>query len=171
MTQPCDMDLLVIKWRSAWPIFHGPVILPYTLKTVWCMYNMFDVCTSYFRKMNQYDPMFDLKINVGHCDLYFMVQWLCLIPWRLFHLWTSLFWILNQYDPTHDLKINAGHCDLYFMVQWFCVISWRLFDVWTSSLGIMGQYGLWVTVTYISWSTDFALYLKDYLMDECHIFR
>ena len=24
--------------------------------------------------MSQYDPIFDLKINVGHCDLYFMVQ-------------------------------------------------------------------------------------------------
>ena len=24
--------------------------------------------------LNQYDPRFDLKINVGHCDLYFMVQ-------------------------------------------------------------------------------------------------
>ena len=25
------------KCRSLWPIFHGPVILPYILKTVWCM--------------------------------------------------------------------------------------------------------------------------------------
>ena len=25
--------------------------------------------------MSQYDLMYDLKINVGHCDLYFMVQW------------------------------------------------------------------------------------------------
>ena len=33
MAQPCDMDLWVMKWRSAWPIFHGPVILPYILKT------------------------------------------------------------------------------------------------------------------------------------------
>ena len=24
--------------------------------------------------MNQYDPTLGLKINVGHCDLYFMVQ-------------------------------------------------------------------------------------------------
>ena len=24
--------------------------------------------------MNQYDPTFNLKINVGHCDLYFMVS-------------------------------------------------------------------------------------------------
>ena len=33
-----------------------------------------DVCPSYFGSMNQYDPMFDLKMNVGHSDLYFMVQ-------------------------------------------------------------------------------------------------
>ena len=38
MAQPCDMDLWVMKWRSAWPIFHGPLILPYILKTIWCMY-------------------------------------------------------------------------------------------------------------------------------------
>ena len=29
---------------------------------------------SYFGSMNQYDQTFDLKINVGHCDLYSMVQ-------------------------------------------------------------------------------------------------
>ena len=36
MAQPCDIDLWVMKWRSAWPtgIFHG---LPYILKTIWCM--------------------------------------------------------------------------------------------------------------------------------------
>ena len=84
--------------------------------------------------------MHDLKINVGHCDLYFMVQWICILSWRLFGVCTSYFWSMNQYDLKFDLKIhvNVGH--LYFMVQWFCVISWRLFDVWTSSLGIMGQY-------------------------------
>ena len=32
------------------------------------------MCTSYFTIMNRYDPAFDLKSNVGHCDLYFMVQ-------------------------------------------------------------------------------------------------
>ena len=39
MTQPCDMDLWVMKGRSTWPIFHGAVILPYMLKTIWCMNN------------------------------------------------------------------------------------------------------------------------------------
>ena len=32
------------------------------------------ICTSYFGSMNQYDQTFYLKINVGHCDLYSMVQ-------------------------------------------------------------------------------------------------
>ena len=28
----------------------------------------------YYWDMSQYDPKFYLKINIGHCDLYFMVQ-------------------------------------------------------------------------------------------------
>ena len=100
--------------------------------------------------MSQFGPMFDLKINVGHCDLYFMVQWFCLISWRLVDVWTPLFGIMSRVDPKFDLKINVGHCDLYFMVQWFCLISWRLFDIWSS---------------------DFALYLEDYLMCEHHYCR
>ena len=42
------------KYRSLLPIFHGPVILPYILKT-------FDVRTSLFGIMSQYDRKFDLK--------------------------------------------------------------------------------------------------------------
>ena len=170
--QPCDIDLWVMKWSSAWLIFHGPVILPYILRTTWCMniilwdyesvwpdvwpqnkcrslwpifhgpvilpYILKTVwCkTSYFGIMSQYDPMFDLKINVGHCDLYFMVQWFCLISWRLFDIWTLYFGIMSQYDLMFDLKIFVGHCDLYFIVQWFCCMSWKLFSGWTSYLGL-----------------------------------
>ena len=38
MTQLCDMDLWIMKRRSARPILHGPLILPYILKTVCLMY-------------------------------------------------------------------------------------------------------------------------------------
>ena len=116
---------------------------------------------------------FDLKIFDGHCDLYFMVQWLCVVSWRLFDEWISYFGIMGQYDQTFDLKLIVGHCDLYFIVQWFYLISWRLFDVWTSLFGIMIQYnstfdlkinaghcGLYFTVK------CFALYLEDFLMYE-----
>ena len=118
-----------LKCRSLWPIFHGSLIT----WRLWCM-NI--ILWDY----ELYDLMFDLKINVGHCDLYFLVHWFCLISWRLFDVWTSYCEIMSEYDPTFDLKINIGLCDLYFMVQWFCLLSWRLFDVWTSLFGIMSQY-------------------------------
>ena len=81
------------------------------------------------------DTSFDLKINVGHCNLYFMVQWFCIISWRLPDIWTPYFGIMSQYDPMFDLNIKIGHCNLYFMVQWFCLISWKLFSGWTSYFG------------------------------------
>ena len=73
----------------------------------------------------------------GQHNLYFTVQWFCLISWRLFDVWTSCFGIMSQYDMTFALKINVGHCDLYFMVKWFCLVAWRLFDIWSRS---MNQY-------------------------------
>ena len=86
---------------------------------------LFDVQTILFGIMSQYAPKFDLKINIGHYDIYFMVQWFCLISRRLFDVCTSYFGSMNQYDQTFDLKINVGHCDLYSMVQWFCLIPWK----------------------------------------------
>ena len=149
------------KCRVLWPIFHGPVNL--------CLsWRLFDVCTWSFRIMTQYDLTFDLKVNVGYCDLYFMVQWLCLIPWWLFRVWTSLFGIMNQYDPTHDLKINVGHLPIFRVPVILCYI---LKTIWCMNI-ILGDYGsvwpdIWpqnkcMSLTYISWSTDFALYLKDF---------
>ena len=133
LAQSCDIDLWVTKWWSAWPIFHCPVILPYILKTIWCVYIILWDYDSVWPKVWS-------KINVGHCDLYFMVQWFCLVSWRLFDVWTSLFGSMNQYDLTFALRLNVGHCNRYFMVHWFCLISWRPFDVRTSYFGIMGQY-------------------------------
>ena len=61
-----------------WPIFNGPVILPYTciLKTIWgtnVIIGILDPC--------------DAKIYQLKCmwvsDLHFLVQWFCLISWRL----------------------------------------------------------------------------------------
>ena len=67
-------------------------------------WRLFDVYTSYFGITSQCDPTSDLKINVGHCDLYFMVQWFCLTSWRLFDVCTSYFRSMNQYHPIFDLK-------------------------------------------------------------------
>ena len=79
--------------------------------------------------MNQYDPTFDLKVNVGHCELYFMVQW--------FYV-TSQFGIMGQYDTAFYLKINESLCDLYFIPSDF-VLYRPLFDAWVSYLHLMIQ--------------------------------
>ena len=110
------------KCRSQWPIFNGRVSLPYLLKTFWMMkYIVWD--------NSQCDMTFDLKINVGHSDLYFMVQWFCPISWRL--------WMMN-------IILWDSQCDKTFVLK--------------------------INVTYISWSSDFALYL-DCLMDEHRTLR
>ena len=62
---------------------------------------------------------------------------------------------MGQYDQTFYLKINVCHYDLYFTVQWFCLISQRLFDGCVSYFQI------------ILWSSDFASYLEDYLIEKC----
>ena len=48
--------------------------------------------------MVQYDRTFDLKIKVNHCDVYFTVQWFCLISWSLFDVWTWQCRIMVLYD-------------------------------------------------------------------------
>ena len=77
-SQPCSIDLRVMKWRSPWSILDSPVILPYILNTIWCMniilWDSESVCS-----------MFDLKINVRHFDLYFVVQWF--FPFILNTIW------------------------------------------------------------------------------------
>ena len=121
-------------WHKHWtetigvgqlPIFHGPLILPYILKTMWYIIAVIGIVV----------PC-DAKIYLIKC------------------MWVN---------------------DLHFMVQWFCLLSWRLFD------GLMLYWRFWFnvtqtltwnnicrSVTYTSWSSDFALYLEDYLMDKCH---
>ena len=109
------------KYRSLWSIFHGSVILLYILKTIWCMnIILWDYGLVW--------PTFDLKINVGLCDLYFMVQWFCLISPRLFDTWVSYFQTMRQCDPNFDLKVYINQHDIY----------------------------IYVNMTYISWSSDFA---------------
>ena len=81
---------------------------------------------------------FDLKINAGHCDLYFMVQWLCLIPWRLFHERTSLFRIMNQYEPMQDLKNKCrSPWPIFYGTMILCYI---VKTIWCMNI-ILGDYG------------------------------
>ena len=70
-------------WRQnisllVWPIFHGSVILPCILNTI-CWINVTPGI------LVPCDPMNDHLLYLGHCDLYFMLQWFCLLFLLLFH--------------------------------------------------------------------------------------
>ena len=50
-------------------------------------------------------PRFDLKADVGHCDLYFMGQWFYFTFWRQFHVWTTYIGMKIHYCiGQHDLR-------------------------------------------------------------------
>ena len=85
------------QYSSVWPIFHGSLIFVLTLNTI-----------SLSNTINQilvpYDPMIDIKIYLGQCDLHFMIQGF--LPYilklfdRQFHL-SIYFHVI----PRVDLKI------------------------------------------------------------------
>ena len=113
------------------------MIFPYILKTIWCMNNIiWDYELVY--------PKFDLKINIGHYDLYFMVQWFCLISWRLCDVCTSYFGSMNQYDQTFDLRINVGHCDPIF--QGPVILPYILKTIWCMNIIIWDYKSVWPKV-------------------------
>ena len=113
-------SLWLISWSNGW--------------------RLFDVWTSYLGIMGQYDPTFDIKINVCHCDLHFMVWWFCTIYWRLFDMNISIWDCESVWHEVCPQNKIVGHCDVYFMVQWFCheletiwcmnIILWDYGSVW-----------------------------------------
>ena len=123
------------------------------------------------------DPMFDLKINVGLCDLYFMVEWVCLIPWRLFSCMIIIIW---DYESVWPDAWPQNKCRwLWPICCGPVILCYILNAVWCINI-ILGDYwsvwpDVWPQNKCISLWPIFLgpliLYLKDYLMDECHIFR
>ena len=106
-------------------------------------WKLVDVWTSYFGIMVQYDRTFHLKINVVHCDLYFMVQWFCLISPRLFDGWVSSdnetvwpkLWPQNKYRSTWPIF------HIHEFIPYFC--SYHLSCKWKNKWNY-----IWLTVSY-----------------------
>ena len=177
----------------SWRLFAGrmPILIPcdakiYLIKCMWVsdlhfMVQWFCViCWKLF------------KCCTGDIDSVWHKHWTETIykgQWPIFHCTLILPYILKTIWWTNviigildlcDAKIYHIKCmwvsDLHVMVQCECVclISWRLFA------GLMMYWRDWFNVTqtlnwnyicrpvtYISWFSDFALYLADYLMDKC----
>ena len=127
MARSCDIDLWVMKWRSAWPIFHGPVILPYIFKTIWCM-NII---------LRDYESVWPEVWPQNKCrSLWPIFYGPVILPCILKTIWCMNI-IIWDYESV-------------------------LCDVWPKN----NCMSLWPI--YISWSSDFALYLEHYLIYEQH---
>ena len=117
----------LISWRlfdgSQWPIFHGPLILPYILKTIWWinikLWEKWVGVTSFY-----------LITNIGHSDLYFMVQWFCLISW-------NTIWWMNKLSD-NDCVAQTSTQNKYRSC-WPAYISWSSeFTLYLFRLHVLG---------------------------------
>ena len=143
----CSSDFYLISWR------------------------LFDRWMSYFATVSQCDANFDLKINLGHSDLYFIDSALHLEDYVM----DTNFGIMSQGDAMDDLIINVGHSDLCFKVHWFCFISLWEFHGWMSYFGTMSQCDATTDHIidvchgdlYFTLSSEFSSYFEDNTMDSC----
>ena len=119
------------KYMWLWPIFHGPVILPYNLKTIWCM-NI--ILWDYGSVWPDIWP----QINICDCDLYFMVQWFCLMSQRLFDGWVPYFQIMRRFPQLWPQNKYRSAWPIFhsivILLSIFKIIWWMKIVV-----GIMGQ--------------------------------
>ena len=98
-------------------------------------WKLFHLWTWLLGIMTQYDSMFDLKLTVGHSDLYFMVH--CFL--KTVSCMKTILRIMTQYDLLFGLRIKQGHSDLYLWSSDFCLIFMinfmELLYTWVYGLG------------------------------------
>ena len=103
-----------------WPIFHGPVILPYILKTIrWTnvIIGLLDPC--------------DAKIYQIKCiwvsDLHFMVWWFCLTSWRLLDR-LMLYW--RYWFMWHKHLVETIYVDQWLTFHGPVILPYILKTIW-----------------------------------------
>ena len=116
---------LKMVYVGQWPIFHGPVILPYILKTIW------------WTKCH--------NLDIGSI-------WCKDLPHKMY---------MGQWPTLHEPVILS-----YWILFDGWILYWRYWYSMTQTLTRNSI--IYRSVTYIPWSSDFALYVKDYLMVKCH---
>ena len=171
--QPYDIDLWIMKWRSAWPIFHGPVILPYILKTVWCMNIILWDYESVWHniwpqnKCRSLWPIFHGPVILSY--ILKTIWYMNTILWDYESVWPQN--ICSTLWPIFHGPVILPN--ILKTIQWLNIILWDYESVWSNIWPPNIGRSLWPifhgplnlpfilkTVTYISWSIDFALYLK-----------
>ena len=77
--------------------------------------------------LSQYDLTSNLKMFIGHCDLYFMIQWFCLTSWRLFDVWTLYFVTMSQCNAAFALKQCSSQWSIFHGLM---ILPYILNGIW-----------------------------------------
>ena len=143
--------------RSVTHIFHGPVILPYILKTIWWTNVIIGIL----------DP-YDAKIYHIKCmwvsDLHFVVQWFWLTSWRRFDggMLDWIYWFSVTLSLTYNYICRSvtyilwySDSALYFLYYlmntphsfwWTSLILWILGLIWAVDMYFMIK---WYWIIYL----------------------
>ena len=173
---------------TSWPIFHGPLtsdfgqIIKVKIVVQGRIFSSTNGSKLIFHiRTYFYETSRNIQEPWPH-DLYFTVcsiQTLVNFPWLRFLSWVSLLmvasWSLPLWDqqgllPFQGFMLRDGARGQHLGHYRFCLSSWMniLLVIWFSGTQTLIWIYICMSVTYISWYNDFALYLEDYLIDKCY---
>ena len=151
------------KWRSFWPIFHGPVILEYILNTIFCM-NI--ILGDYGSVWPQNICMLMWPIFHGPLILHYFsktIWWMSVIFLDNKTVWPKL-WLQNKYRSTwhifHGLVILLN----ISKIIWWVNIRAGIMDQCDTKTDLIKYMSVSDLYFMVQW---FCLYLEDYLMEKC----
>ena len=112
------------------------------------------------------------QVFIGHCDLYFMVQWFLsktfwymnIVLWDYGSVWPDDVWHQNKCRSMWPLFHGPVILLNIFKIIWWMNIIVGIMDQCDTQIDLPRTCR---SVTYILWSSDFASYLEDYLMEKC----
>ena len=119
--------------------------------------------------MGQYDPTFDLKINVGHCDLYFMVQRFCLIYSK------TIWWMIVIFSDNETVwhrdwphQVYVGQWPIFYGPV-ILLLIWKTI-LWRNIVfGIMDQCDTKIDLVKYIWVSDLYFMVHWFCLISCHI--
>ena len=147
-----------------WPILHGPVSLPYILKTIWWTNFIIGILVPR-------DAEIHLIKCIWICDLHFIVQWFCLIYWRLFD-GLMLYW-RYWFSMMQTLTWNYIYIGQWLIIHGPVILPYILKTIWWTNviIGSMWCKDLPHKMYVGQWPTFLGpvilSYLEDILVKEC----
>ena len=107
-------------------------------------WRLLEVWRAYFGIMGQYDLTFDLKTNVGLCDLYFMVQWF--LPYILNTVCCTNIILWDYESVWHDIRPQNKCRSLWPIFHGPVILSYILKTIWYINTKLFDYETVWPNV-------------------------